>query len=104
MCTRAWMCVYIYICIYVYIYKKCWNHQDVLLWPQTTTTTTTTPPDTHQSFSDATLFAYTAVCTYMYVIIWCTTKHDNKTHVPYDYTSNDRFTANNCERPIPTCS
>ena len=42
-------------------------------------------PDTHQSFSDTTLCAYTASPhIHMYIAIWCATTHDNRTHVPYD--------------------
>ena len=40
-----------------------------------------TAPDTYQSFSDITLCAYTAIL--LYIAVWCTATHDNKTQVPH---------------------
>ena len=42
-----------------------------------------TAPDMHWTFSDTKLCVHTAR-PYIYITIWCTTMHDNKTHIPYD--------------------
>ena len=66
----------------------CWRHSWCGLELHEISDSRTIALDMYQSLSDTTLFVYAAsLYIHMYIDLWCTTTHDNKTHLPYDCCS-----------------